>query len=612
MKKLGILFLLFPLALQAQQKHLTLPQLKDSIQKIVKAEHIVGLMLGITARDSVIFSGGFGYADLENKRKVDAKTLFRMGSNTKMLVSLAILKLQSEGKINLNDEVRKIAPEVPIQNAWEADHPVRVVHLLEHTSGFDDIKLNRMYSLKKHETTGKAAMLVHAPSMICRWQPGERHAYCNPNYAILGYLIEKITGKPYRDYLQDSIMAPLGMNNSNLNTFSQLPNDVKEYTYRNGKVQKVPSVTLMSGAPGALWSSSDDLIKLLQMYLHNGSPVFSENIIKEMETPRNWLGVKEGLNSGYALGNYYGNYLGKFGFRGHTGLVGTCTSDFFYNRQLGLGYVIATNSNSRTRSIEKLVLDFLEQDFPEQKRIAQPLDQKAIQPFLGFYQFESPRNEIGRIMDELSNAFNIYIKNDTLIMQSFFGEKTKLIQTAPFLFRRANENIATIAFTKNAKGKRVLSWVGLYFEKNSLAWGVTWRTAILFMAAMIVLSGLMALVSLIGAFFKKVAWNKIPGRFLAISALVLLGYVMNLLTEKQTFSYALYKFRTINAETVLIFIGTAFWGLAGLISMYLAYRAIQLKNRWGAWFWALAYLSMTGLALIFWSYGLIGLRVWAM
>ena len=122
-------------------------QLTDSIRAIMRQEHITGLMLGITTKDSVLFSGGFGYADLDTRRTVDENTLFRMGSITKMFVSLGIMKLVNEGKLKLDDELKKIAPEVPFQNKWEATNPVRIIHLLEHTTGFDDIKINRMYSL---------------------------------------------------------------------------------------------------------------------------------------------------------------------------------------------------------------------------------------------------------------------------------------------------------------------------------------------------------------------------------------------------------------------------------------------------------------------------------
>ena len=617
MKKLSWLFWALFSALwgyaQPSKPPMTLGALQDSIEKIRRAEHIVGLTVGITTRDSVLFAANFGYADLENQRKVDPQTLFRMGSNTKMLVALGILKLQSENKIHIYNKLSQVLPELKFKNDWEDKHPLRLVHLLEHTSGFDDIKLNRMYSLKKREITGKAAMLYHQPSMICRWPPGERHAYSNPNYAILGYIIEKITKKPYNQYLTEAILQPLGMKQTNFNTFSRMPNDVKEYVFRNGKTELVPSVTVGSGATGAMWSNTDDMLKLLRMYLRNGQPIFDEKTIAEMETPHSWLGVKEGLRSGYALGNYYSHFYNKYGFRGHDGLLGTCYSKCMYNRELGLGFVIASNSNNPNIKIEELVAAFVAQNAPPQKLPNQPLDRKAIEPYLGFYQFDSPRNEIARLMDLFRNGLNVYVENDTLVFKNLEGQKTKLLQTAPMVFRREGMNASTIAFTKDADGKNVLSMAGVYFEQSSYAWGMVWRSLLGLMLILVLVSGIAAMGSLLGAVRRKLTWRVVFVRFIPIVSTAFFGYAFTKLLEKQQFSYLIYQFNDLNAETLLIFVATTFFGLAGVICGYFAFNMTKQANHiWGKWFWRLTYVSMAVLAIVFFKYGIIGIRTWAM
>ena len=347
----------------------SIKQLTDSIEVIMKQEHITGLMLGITTKDSVLFSGGFGYADLDTRRDVDENTLFRMGSITKMFVSLGIMKLVNEGKLKLDDELKIIAPEVPFQNKWEATNPVRIIHLLEHTTGFDDIKLNRMYSLDAKENTGIDMMMVHKNSMICRWKPGERFAYSNPNYAVLGYIIEKISGKPYNQYLEENILNPLGMMNSNFNLRSKFPQkDVKEYIVKNGQTIHVKSVTLLSGPQGALWSSSADMVKFLQLFLRNGSTLYAANIITEIETTHSSLAAQFGQKNGYSLGNDNTFFThAKYPFRGHDGLTGTCFSSCKYNRELGVGFVIASNSNNNNYLIEELIVSYLEQNIARQK-----------------------------------------------------------------------------------------------------------------------------------------------------------------------------------------------------------------------------------------------------
>lgn len=615
MKKLFVLIILLSITYFAQAQkvkpQITVQSLKDSINKIMKIQHITGLMVGITKADTVILSESFGFADLATKRKVDSKTLFRMGSNTKMIVSLGILKLQKEGKININDEIKKIAPEIKFENKWEEKYPLRVVHLLEHTSGFDDMKINAMYSLEANDRDN--LLTVNQNSLVCRWKPSERHAYSNPNYNLLGYLIEKITKKPYNQYLTEEVLKPLGMINSNFNLRSKTPFDTKEYVFRDGKTQLIPSVTLMGGPQGALWSNADDMIKLLQMYLKNGQPIFEESVIQEMETPHSGLGAKAGLKSGYALGNYYTHFYNKYGFRGHNGLVGTCFSTCIYNRKLGVGFVIASNSNYDNEKIEELIHGFLEQNLPKNPINTQILDKKAIEPYLGFYQFDSPRNEIGRLMDKFSIAPSIILENGNLYFEKLTGEREKLTQVAPLIFLREGMNIPTIAFTKNDEGKNVMMMGGTYFEQSSKAWGLFWRGAMILMITLIVISGIVAIGALIGALMGKIAWQQVFRAFLPILAFVMLLFSLTKLIEKQQFSHALYKFREINAETLLIFGGTLFFGVAGLMCLYWAIQSFfSNKNRWFAWYWLLTYSSVFLLAAILFRYGFIGIRVWAL
>ncbi|MEY4928190.1 MAG: hypothetical protein RI894_2628, partial [Bacteroidota bacterium] len=487
----------------------TIQQLTDSIERLMQQEHIIGLMLGITTRDSVLFSGGFGYANIAIKRRVDENTLFRMGSITKMLVSLGAMKLVNEGKLKLDDELKKIAPELAFQNNWEATNPLRIVNLLEHTSGFDDIKLNRMYAADAKENTSFEQMLVHKNSMICRWKPSERFAYSNPNYAILGYLIEKITGTPYNVYLQENIMSQIGMLHSNFNLNSKYPQeDVTEYIVKSGQAVPVKSVTLLSGAQGALWSSSADMLQLLQLFLRNGSPIFPLNTIAEIETSHSSLSAKCGQKNGYGLGNEidFCN-TAKYPFRGHNGLTGTCFSGCKYNRELGIGYVLASNCNNNNAKIEGLIVEYLERNLPNKPLVARAIDPQKIAPFLGRYQFESPRNAISGFADKLQNAPEIYLESNKLYFKPFLGEASELIQTSDMTFAWRGSNTPMICFTKNDDGENVLLIGGSYFEKTSNFWAIFKRVTLIFAILLALSSVVFGIFSLLRAIFGKTTWK---------------------------------------------------------------------------------------------------------
>jgi CubicO group peptidase (beta-lactamase class C family) len=116
------------------------------------------------------------------------------------------------------------------------------------------------------------------------------------------------------------------MMNSNFNLRSKFPQkDVKEYIVKNGKTMQVKSVTLLSGPQGALWSSAEDMVRFLQLFLRNGNPLFSPNTMAEIETAHSSLAARSGQKNGYSLGNdntFFG--YSKLPFRGHGGLTGTC------------------------------------------------------------------------------------------------------------------------------------------------------------------------------------------------------------------------------------------------------------------------------------------------
>ena len=593
----------------------SIKQLTDSIEVIMKQEKITGLMLGITTKDSVLFTGGFGYSDLEAKRRVDEKTLFRMGSITKMFVSLGIMKLVNEGKLKLDDELKKIAPEVPFQNKWESTNPVRVVHLLEHTSAFDDIKLNRMYSLDTKENTGIDMMLVHKNSMICRWKPGERFAYSNPNYAILGYIIEKISGKPYNQYLTENILTPLGMMNSNFNLRSKFPQkDVKEYIVKNGKTTFVRSVTLLSGPPGALWSSADDMVRFLQLFLRNGASLFSANTITEIETTHSSLAARSGQKNGYSLANDNTFFAySKFPFRGHAGLTGTCFSSCKYNRELGIGFVLASNSNNNNHRIEELIVSYFEQNITTNNLSTQSIDKKAMEPFLGRYQFESPRNEISAFSDKFQNAPKIYFKNDKLYFKPLIGDPSELLQTGSMTFAWKGMNMPLICFTKNDQGKNVMMIGGSYYEQTSNFWSMLKRVVLIIALIFALSSVILGIASLIGIIIGKLSWRDLIPRVIPMIGLGLLVWAILNLLDVQKYTYKLAELNSVNLRTLIIFLGTSAFGIASIVSLFFSIRMFsKLKKRWFAYYLLLTSISLFFISGILWQNGWIGLRTWAL
>jgi len=591
----------------------TLGQLLDSVHTIVERQHMVGLMLGITTRNAVIFSGGFGFADLSSNRPVTGQTLFRMGSVTKSFVAVGILQLAAAGKLQLNQKLRDIAPEVHFTNPWEGRHPIRLIDLLEHTTGFDDMKMNEMYSLDRKDYSDEEMMQFQRHSMVCRWQPGERQSYCNVNYVILGYIIKKITGLEYGQYLKDSILSPLGMSHSNFNLYSKYPDlDVKEYVAPGGKVAEVPSVTALTGPAASLWSSSDDMIQFMQFYLNNGMPLLSENTMAQMEQPRSSLAARSGLNSGYAIGNEEGHYYNRYPWRGHEGIVGTCNSLYLYNRTLGLGFVLSCNGNSSIQPIENLVADFLERNQPNPKLPdPEPLDPSAIQPYLGLYQNAAPRYNLLRFVD-MFTLTKVEI-NDKAVCLNEFGHKTALIPTAPLTFKKENANRPTIVFAKNDAGEPVIIIDGVYCEQVNTFWAYTKIVIILVAILFIIISIFLPVVALINALRKKLTRSTLPLYFLPLLSLSALAWAMTNFSKVQAESYLLYQLREVSTRSLAIFAGTLLFGLLVAVNFVLVSKALSsFKSGFAKWYLLITALSFMLITLILLCNGWLGLRTWAL
>ena len=113
----------------------SIPELQIAIENVLKETKTPGAAVAIVSRDKVEWVAGIGMADVAARKPVTAETLFRIGSVSKAFAVLAALQLQEEGKLKLTDTVHQWVPEVAFSNPWEATDPVRLVHLMEHTTG---------------------------------------------------------------------------------------------------------------------------------------------------------------------------------------------------------------------------------------------------------------------------------------------------------------------------------------------------------------------------------------------------------------------------------------------------------------------------------------------
>jgi len=536
--------------------------------------HIPGLLLTMATKDSVIYDDGLGMANLEAERAVNANQLFRMGSITKTFAALAMLKLEAEGKFSLMDNLKDVAPKVPFKNKWSATHPVKIIHLLEHTTGFDDMHFKAIYNKGENELPTLEMMQLHKESLNARWLPGTRWSYSNPGFVVLGYLIEKFSGQTYHSYVQENFFAPIGMTHTNMASFpAEKENYAVGYRYEGKQFTPLPFYAIHGGIAGTLNSCGADMAKYIQFYLNEGmvdsNALLAEGWVEKMETASTSLAVQKGRTTrNYGLANAQAFMLERFPFQGHGGGIDGFSSMFGYNRDLGVGFALSNNANRNNDKIISLIIDFLTQDFTPPTPPTANLNRELVEPYLGYYQVKSPRNQLAYPISDYFDGLELKLIEDTLYSVYLSGSKSKLIPTSDLMFRSAKATVPTSILTEDEAGKKV--FIGRrYFEKESLV-GI-WIKRIAYWGSLF-FSGTFSFFGffwLIIHFIRKessTAVSSVTGLFVSALGFAFSIIAIMLILENITDSGAM------NGKTIFYFISSILWGVGSVVGAYLLAR----------------------------------------
>jgi CubicO group peptidase (beta-lactamase class C family) len=255
-----------------------------------------GLSIAVSRGDTVILSKGYGKADLEHDVPATADTLFRIASVTKQYTAAAIMKLAEQGKLSLDDDITTYV-DFPTQG-----RKVTIRHLLNHTSGiksYTDVPgfFENGGALKD---LTPAQILDPVRELPFDFEPGEKHLYNNSGYILLGMIIEKVSGKPYAQHLQDEFFTPLKLTHTRYDTDSEIiPHRARGYGMENNRPVNAPHISMtIPYAAGGLLSTAGDLIAW-QRALVSGRVVSPESY-QQMTTPTT-LNDASKVNYGFGL-----------------------------------------------------------------------------------------------------------------------------------------------------------------------------------------------------------------------------------------------------------------------------------------------------------------------
>jgi len=313
-------------------------RMEQVVQSYVAAKQFMGSVL-VAKGDQIILSKGYGFANLEWQVPNSPDSKFRLGSVTKQFTAACILILEERGKLKIDDAIKKYMPDAPA--AWDK---ITFFHLLTHTSGIPSFTGFPDYASTEAIATTPEKLVARFRDKPLEFQPGEKWNYSNSGYVLLGYLIEKISGEPYSQFVQKNIFTPLGMKDSGYDSNKAIiPHRDSGYTpNEKGELQNAGYIDMtIPLSAGALYSTTLDLLKWEQSLF--GGKLISAASLQKMITP---------FKSDYAFG------LGVHDVKGHKlvdhggGIEGFNTELAYYPDEKLTVIVLSNQNTGATGDIE--------------------------------------------------------------------------------------------------------------------------------------------------------------------------------------------------------------------------------------------------------------------
>jgi CubicO group peptidase (beta-lactamase class C family) len=599
----------------------TIDDLRAALLQILEETDTPGMGIALVTRDEVLMAEGLGLADRERQLPVTADTLFRIGSTSKTFTGLAALKLRAEGKLDFNATLASLAPEVEFQNPWEETDPVRIIHLLEHTTGFEDSHFPDLANQDPRPNNLREALAFHPHSRVSRWKPGTRYSYTNIGPAIVAYVIEKVTGQVFEDYVQAHFFDPIGMSTA---TYFQ-PEDEDSLTRLFAPDRSTYPYWHISVRPsGAINASANDMARYVQFYLNRGrvegSTLLNEADIEEMERPGSTLGANEGLRVGYGMFNETVPGEDGFVWVGHGGSVIGGVARMNYLPHDGIGYAVMFNAvgPSFGRTIT-LLRSYITQKFatkpPLPAEVAIPDD--IAEHFDGYYIVTSPRMEMMNFMGRFGMTRRLSFENGSAQLSNVIlpGAGDRYVGVTSRLLRREDQPIASLALIEPLDDGRVaielVQGEALSLRKTSalvallppliLVWAVLMVLSCLLFLPIWGIRALLGSVELRGNLGLRL-WP------LAASATTLwfFGAVLAMFADLEI----VYDYSTISPRTVALAAASVLALVVPWVGLLSVSTRLRQAHRGLAWHAVLVLLSTGFLALYLLSFKLIPLLVW--
>jgi CubicO group peptidase (beta-lactamase class C family) len=418
-------------------------------------EHVAGATVAIVRDGALLFSKGYGWADVDGRVTVDpATTLFRIGSVTKLFTWTAVMQLRDEGRLDLDADVNRYL-DFHIPTTYP--EPITLRHLMTHTPGFED-RAFRLFAPGERMPRGEW-LRRNVPARVR--PPGEEVAYSNFGSALAGYIVERVSGMPWEEYVEQRILTPLGMVSATVR--QPLPEPLsasmsRGYLYRDGRFVAQPFdwVNQPMAAAGAVSASAEAMARFMTAHLQDGRfgdvQLLSDSAARLMHTRA--FGRDPRLN-GWGLGFFVKSSHG-LNIVAHGGGTQHFYTDLSLIPSERLGVFVSYNSPGRDGMLTRRFLKaFLDHYYPVAAvAVSAPAPgwEERVRSYAGSYlPLRRPYTTLDKFAGATQRITAVPGDPGELILRLPEGTE-RVREVAPGFFQTPDREVS-VAFATNARGR---------------------------------------------------------------------------------------------------------------------------------------------------------------
>jgi len=468
-----------PTGIDPETKKVIADYIRDTMQR----KHIPGIAVGVVKGDKVIYTGYFGWANIEQKKPVGEDTIFRIASISKTITTVGLMQQWEQKKFDLDDDVNKYFPEPMIIPPHPKEHPVTFRHLLTHTSGGGEFLSFRQAfakgfgALVEGEDYKPLAYYLRF-KMRTKLDPGTTWAYSNYGFGFVGYALECISGAPFHEYQKKNVFDRLGMVDATYHhNAAVLKRLAQGYMYKDGAFVPDPHKAMGITPAGSVYMTLKDMSLYVIALLNGGANQYGRVLKPEtLELMFKTHYTLDDRQSGQGLAFFiHGNNMWGYRGMGHGGAMpfGFTSGMFFvHSEKLGvylfcnLGADVAENT---AWGVLKRVLKV-----NDKTPAIYPPDKSVYPQILGYYgpEFHDFKTNMRLYMKNIGAYKIIEINGELAIESTWQGEEKALkihrvSADDPFFFwvetkgSARDELPSYVSFKKRSDGKFVMIPGGL-------------------------------------------------------------------------------------------------------------------------------------------------------